>query len=294
MHTDIIKTMSITRWEDAFSHETALDAVAALEHGSILHFPSLPFTLLSSETPFLAPDHVSPKTKNISFHAERGTLSGALGSPDTLHAIRTMLHRFSDNASRLVHTLLSPYAAFLQRGRTSFRPIEIKGRPSSVRKDDTRLHVDAFPSQPIQGKRILRVFTNINPADQDRVWRVGEPFTEVAKRFLPEVSQPWLFAAPLLKALRLTKSRRTEYDHIMLQIHDRMKANDTYQREVSQREVRFAPGHTWIVQTDSVSHAAMRGQHLLEQTFYFPVSAMVNPAASPLRILEKMCGRYLV
>jgi hypothetical protein len=48
------------------------------------------------------------------------------------------------------------------------------------------LHVDAFPSRPIRGERILRVFTNIHPdSTQARVWRVGEPFEDIARRYLP-------------------------------------------------------------------------------------------------------------
>ena len=185
-------------------------------------------------------------------------------------------------------------AAAIQLGRTSFRPVEISGRPSSYRKDDTRLHVDAFPATPNQGRRILRVFTNINPEAQARHWRVGEPFSEVVARFLPSVSQQWPGSAALLKWLRLTKSKRSAYDHLMLQIHDKMKADLSYQKTASQQNIHFSPGSSWIVQTDHVSHAAMAGQHVLEQTFYLPVAAMVNPALSPLRVLEKSLGKVLV
>ena len=52
----------------------------------------------------------------------------------------------------------------LQKKRTSFRPGAIETRALSPRKDDKRLHVDAFPSSPVQGRRIFRVFTNAHPA----------------------------------------------------------------------------------------------------------------------------------
>lgn len=45
--------------------------------------------------------------------------------------------------------------------------------------------MDAFPSRPNYGKRILRVFANINPEGAPRVWRVGEDFESVARQFLP-------------------------------------------------------------------------------------------------------------
>ena len=143
------------------------------------------------------------------------------------------------------------------------------------------------PASPNQGKRILRVFCNINPHGEDRVWRLGESFEKVLNQFLPRVKKPRLGLATLMKILRLTKGRRTLYDHTMLQIHDAMKADEVYQKEAEQLELRLPPGSSWIVQTDQVSHAAMSGQYVLEQTFYLPVEAMQDPRLSPLRQLEQ-------
>ena len=70
--------------------------------------------------------------------------------------------RFSDSARSLVAGCfrVSPR---ITRARASFRPAEIAGRQTSWRKDDTRLHIDSFPASPVQGRRILRVFSNVNP-----------------------------------------------------------------------------------------------------------------------------------
>jgi len=100
-------------------------------------------------------------------------------------------------------------------------------------------------------------------------------------------------AASLLYWLRIVKGRRTEYDHFMLGIHDRMKADETYQSQVPQTKLEIAPGTTWACYTDSVSHAAMSGQFAFEQTFYLPVKAMKDPERSPLRVLERLVGRNL-
>ena len=166
-------------------------------------------------------------------------------------------------------------------------------RGASWRQDDTRLHVDAFPSRPMQGLRILRVFTNVNPR-MPRIWRVGEPFPQAAAKFVPQIRRPLPGSSWLLQALRIVKARRTEYDHFMLGIHDRMKADEAYQRGVSQTQVSLPPGATWACFTDSVSHAAMSGQFAFEQTFYLPVLAMKDPERSPLRVLERLAGRGLV
>lgn len=291
--TSILTEMNITHWKAPVSTDANNQAINAIEQGRILHFPTLTFQLLPDENEFLSSSYADTKAKNISFNRHTQQLRCAKCSTDQYNRLKHMLQRFSEQAEQFVHGLLTPYAAALQLGRTSFRPIEIAGRVSSYRKDDTRLHVDAFPATPNQGRRILRVFTNINPHGQTRHWRVGEPFADVITRFLPLVSKQWPGSATLLKWLRLTKSKRTAYDHLMLQIHDRMKADLTYQKNVPQQSIHFAPGASWIVQTDHVSHAAMSGQHVLEQTFYLPVTAMVNPALSPLKTLEKWTGRVL-
>src|SRR5262249_61053742 len=130
------------------------------------------------------------------------------------------------------------------RARTSFRPVEIEGRLSSWRKDDSRLHVDSFPSSPTGGKRILRVFSNVNPEGRSRVWRVGEPFEQMARRFLPGIKRPLPGSSIFLRLLGITKSPRTEYDHIMLQLHDHMKADERYKKEVEQLRQEFPAGST--------------------------------------------------
>jgi len=275
-------------WDNAFSSDASSRAVNLLETGHVLFFKELPFLLFPEENKFLSPLYASRQAKNISYNPHTDKLQcGACSTSDYL-ALKNMLQRFLRQAENVVKQVLAPYASTLQIGRTSFRPVEISGRiPRSYRQDDSRLHVDAFPATPTQGKRILRLFTNINPHQQDRLWRVGEDFHRVVQQFLPNVRRWHPGWARLLKMLRITKSYRTPYDHIMLHIHDQMKADLTYQKNAEQCEVRFPAQSSWIVQTDHVSHAAIAGQHVLEQTFYLSVDSMVNPELSPLRVLEK-------
>lgn len=289
----VLKKINHQDWGASLAEDTSA-ITHTLESGSILLFPHLPFLLLDKEKKFLSPNFVTPGTKNISFDPNFQSLRGTICSGEDYQTLKDMIQRFFKQALTLINKTLPAYTHALQIGRTSFRPVEISGRISSYRKDDTRLHVDAFPATPNQGRRILRVFTNINPNNQDRLWRVGEPFPRVAEQFLPQISKAWPGKSTLLKWFNITKSYRTRYDHIMLQIHDRMKRDTHYQKQAQQQEIRFQPGHTWIVQTDHVSHAAMHGQHVLEQTFYLPISAMLNPEQSPLRILEKFSQCALV
>jgi hypothetical protein len=194
----------------------------------------------------------------------------------------------------MVEALLPDYRTRVERARTSFRPVEIAGRATSWRQDDTRLHVDSFPATPVQGRRILRVFSNVNPEARARVWRIGEGFDDVARRFAPRLRMPLAGSAAVLRLLRLTKSRRSAYDALMLQLHDAMKADAGYQADASHTTMEFPAGSTWMAFTDAVSHAATAGQFQLEQTFLLPVDAMREPERSPLRILERLKGRPLV
>jgi hypothetical protein len=98
----------------------------------------------------------------------------------------------------------------------------------------------------------------------------------------------------LLALVRVTKSPRSSYDALMLQLHDRMKGDEEFQRASPQSAFDFPAGSTWLAFTDEVSHAATAGQYQLEQTFLLPVEAMQNPQRSPLRVLERLKGRRLV
>jgi hypothetical protein len=98
----------------------------------------------------------------------------------------------------------------------------------------------------------------------------------------------------VLQALRLTKGRRTAYDHAMLRLHDLAKQDSLYQETAIRRRVSFASGTTWLVFTDATLHAALEGRNVLEQTFLLPCEAMSDPAMAPLKILERLTGRELV
>jgi hypothetical protein len=79
----------------------------------------------------------------------------------------------------------------------------------------------------------------------------------------------------------------------MLNLHDKAKLDDGYQRTTARTRFEFPAHSTWIVFTDRVMHAALAGQYLLEQTFYLPVTAMQDERLAPLRILEKLYHRQL-
>ena len=290
--TSVCVPLEVTDWAPAAGTAMRAEAVEALERGDVLLFPHLPFRLMPDEQALLRPDSVKEGSKTIKYDPETGRVWGTASEVDA-GPVKAMLDRYAKSTRALLDALIPAYGRALKIGNTSFRPVEAQGRAQSKRHDDTLLHVDAFPSRPSHGERIMRVFTNVHPGDKARVWRVGEPFETVARKFLPAIAAPIPGSAKLMQMVGITKALRSPADHYMLKMHDRMKLDDEYQRTVPHQVVAFLPGATWIVFTDQVSHAAMSGQHALEQTFTLALDGMVDPEQAPVRVLERLKGSRL-
>ena len=267
---------------------------AVVESGRVLSFPHLAFAFADDERRFLDPRWADGQAKNVSVRWPSGELRGAAGDPADLAELKALIVRYAEQSEAFALRLFPHYRGTLRRGNTSFRPVDVSGRTRSWRQDDTRLHIDAFPSNPMHGTRLLRVFCNVNPSGEPRRWRVGERFEDHARRYLAAMAPPLPGSAWLMAATGITKRRRTPYDHVMLQLHDRAKADAAFQATSPQARVDFAPGTTWVCFSDQVLHAAMGGQHMMEQTFYLDAGALADPASSPLAVLERLTRRRLL
>lgn len=261
-------------------------SIAVLEEGKILFFPDHYYG--SVDNSLMSESILHPTHKNISYDYKRKKLGAYNIDIAGLDGqLMQLMQGYAEFAMHLIEQALPDYAPHLQWGRTSFRPAQISGRPSSKRKDDTRLHVDSFSATPVNGLRILRVFCNINPSQEPRVWNLGEPFEQVLDRFAPRIPSYSKLLAKILKMVKTTKTLRSPYDHYMLYLHDMMKRDDEYQAQVNKIQINFPSQSSWIVFTDHVSHAALSGQYLLEQTFYLAVDKMGNPELSPFYEWQK-------
>jgi hypothetical protein len=288
-----IETLPIDRWEGPFDSQLRRQAVAALETGCVLFCPRLAFALETAEHQLLASASADVHAKNISYDPATGRCKGAaLG--EAAVALAAVLRRFGDQAQALLTGLAPFYAPGMERARASFRPIEIAGRALPWRKDDRRLHVDAFPSRPARGRRILRVFSNADPGGAPRSWRIGEPFEPHAIRFLPRVRGPLPGQAALLALLGVTHGMRSDYDHFMLGLHDAAKHDAAYQAEAPATNIDFPAGSSWVVFTDQVPHAALGGRWAFEQTFHLDPAVMAQPELAPLAVLRRLTRRQLV
>jgi hypothetical protein len=271
-----------------------------LESANLLYFPQTPFAISDSDREVLLGQKQTSAAyhKNVAYRPAENRVTG-LDKSESVEAekLRAILKNYSDNAAKFLAELLPPYAGKWKLDFASYRPIEERGRPARVHARNDLPHVDAFPTRPTNGDRILRLFTNINPA-QNRVWITAPPFVSIAPYFAKTVGlPPQRGDGPLSKifrsigrSLKLPAMRRSPYDHFMHQMHNAMKEDTAFQQSAETQRWEFPPNSTWIVLTDCVSHAVLEGQYALEQTFIISRRAMVQPQLSPLAILESLAG----
>ena len=269
-----------------------------LERGKVLFFSGIPFDFPQEDRDFLLSQKQTGSRfhKNISYRPTEDILKGVSSdSPDRERLQRVMQH-FSQEATRFVSILLAPYAGKLKLDFASFRPLEEESRDLPLHKRNDLLHVDAFPTRPTRGGRILRFFVNINPT-AGRVWNIGEPFDVFMPRLnkTRTISPPFRNAAArslarLASTIGLPVADRSRYDEYMLYLHDWLKENKDFQQNSPKQELVFPPGCTWMVYTDGVPHAVLSGRYALEQTFIVPPEVFVTPEVAPIRVLETMTG----
>jgi hypothetical protein len=289
MSSPIIE-IGFTDWEQA--RNSPPEWTAAIESGQVLYFPHLAFELRPEEKPLLREDVLKAGARNVSLGSD-GVLKHAAGTPEEQKILAGMIGRYRQQVLALVDGLFPHYRGALRVAPTSFRPKQVETRVQSVHADDRRMHFDAFATRPTYGERILRVFTNLNPNGQPRVWNVGESFETVAKRFLPQIPPYSPLKARLLSAIGATKSVRSEYDHLMFYLHNRMKEDDQYQKTGVVATHPFPPGCVWVCYADGAAHGVMSGQYMMEQTLHLPPGGEVDPQSSPLAILTRLVGHPL-
>jgi hypothetical protein len=290
-------------WSATDPDAQARQYCSELERGGILYFPNIPFAFPEADRQFLLSQKQSGfrHHKNVSYRPASDVLRGSSNDdPADTKRLQELMRNYSHAVTEFLGRFLKPYVGKWKLDYASFRPLEEQGRDLPVHKRNDLAHVDAFPSRPTNGARILRVFTNINPT-APRIWEVIRPFEKVAQRLAPgagldrfakEAQSPLRplrrGLSPLLKVVGVPD--RSAYDKFMLHFHDYLKENDDFQQKWDKERIEFPPFSTWMVYTDTVPHAVMSGQFALEQTFIMPIDAMVSPQTSPLKVLEGLCG----
>jgi 3-deoxy-D-manno-oct-2-ulosonic acid (Kdo) hydroxylase len=272
-----------------------------LERGEVLFYPVSPFPIPDTgERTFLAQQQLAGKVhKNISFDPLTGKMNGFLRqSDDNTQRLHKVLSSFSNSVTQWLSEQFPSYARHWELDRVSYRPLEEATRNLRLRARNDLLHVDAFPTRPTNGWRILRVFVNVN-LTEPRVWVTSDPFGRLLERYGKEAGLPTR-GFTMSKAIQMLRDvpqlfrpgrrPRSEYDAFMLRFHHFLKANEQFQEHCVKRVWSFPASSVWLAMTDTASHAVLRGRFALEHSFFISPGSLALPEESPPALLARACG----
>ena len=270
-----------------------------LERGALLTFAPCPFPLPAADDRTLLTEQrlEYPGTRHISYDARRERVRGfAHQSAAQAQRLRDVLARSAAEATRWLSALLPWPAAACALDYVAFHPEEEATRKLRLLDRNDLLHIDAAPTQPTRGRRMLRLFVNLHPTDP-RVWQTSLLFAELVQRYGPEVGLPALSAGTwwqplrhgLLRLLQPARTSSAPYDDFLQRLHDYLKRHESFQERAPRKCWHFAPGTAWLVFTDGVSHAELRGRFVLEFAFFIAEQYLVCPDLSPHAQFLRAC-----
>jgi hypothetical protein len=271
----------------------------SLEQGEIIYFPVCPFSwsVTAADHQFLLEQRLHGPHKSISLDPVTGRSSGLRHkNPGQGQRLRGLLAAFAQRAAAWLARALPRYAGHIRPDRVNLHPDEEATRRVRQNARNDLLHVDAFPSRPTGGRRILRLFVNINPTEP-RIWVTSEAFPGLLDRYGREVGFPlagedswtWQVSRTVLGLFRRGQPVSV-YDHFMRRFHDFLKRNEAFQERCRKRFWTFPPGSAWLAFTDTVSYGVLRGQHALDYTAFVAAEALALPELSPPLLLQRACG----
>ena len=279
--------------------DSLLHVEERLERGEVIYFPKAPFPLPTGDDhAFLLRQQLGgPVHKNISYDPASGRVGGyARQGAEESERLRQLFADFSRTTTEWLSRTLPRYAAGWQLDRISYRPEEEATRRLRHLARNDLLHVDAFPGRPSQGRRILRVFANVNPTEP-RIWVTSSSFAALLEQYGEAAGLPgrtgsdWFgrVRENVVRLFRPGKAKRSAYDAFMLRFHDYLKRNEGFQERGPKRLWTFPPGSAWIAITDTCSHSVLRGRYALEHSYFVAPEVLALPDESPAALLTMAC-----
>lgn len=285
----------------------------ALETNHIVFFPTCPIRLPDAATlNYLRTELPSRlKLKNVSYHPEADRVTGLKADSETTARLTSILKGHLADVSEFLHGHIEHLTTDWTIGTCSFRPIQERGRNLKPHASNELVHLDAGAYGATDGDRILRFFVNCND-NEDRVWATKGPVQDIVSRFGREAG---LIDADGRLAVSLTKSASDKalsgivrglarlnplarvldtspYDRAMRRLHNYMKDAPAFQQDGrGYEEIRFPPYSSWMVFTDSVSHASLSGQYALVTTVIVRRKYMRQPEYAPFSVLAGLKER---
>ena len=277
------------------------DLEQQLERNEIVTFDPCPFALpVQEERAFLFEQKPgSFAHKNISYNPNNGETWGLRRqSTEQAERLRSILARFADSAQSWLAKQLPGYARGWLRDRVIFHCQEEATRRLRRSARNDLLHVDAYPSRPTRGYRILRLFVNIDPIEP-RVWAISGSFAELLDRFCNELDHDtvdqwkWKLRQGFGSLFQQRDSRPTPYDAFMLRLQHLLKANEEFQEQARRTFRHFLPQTAWLALTDGFCHAELRGQFALEHSLFVAPEDLVLPEQAPFALWQRIQNRTI-
>jgi hypothetical protein len=263
-----------------------------LESGEVLFHPVAPFALPNEDDrAFLFEQRLRGRAhKHITWNPHTGESAGfASAGGDQAERLSRVLADFSRGVAAWLAEALPRYRGACEPDRASFRPEEEATRRLRPNARNDLLHVDAFPTRPARGRRILRVYANLNP-HEPRVWVTSEPLPRLLERFAGRIERRRGFwrqlGSSVVDWLRPAGERRLPTDVFMQQLHDYLKRSVKFQGRGLKRLWKFPPGSAWLAMTDGCCHAELRGRFALEHSFVIAPQALIRPDLAPAALIR--------
>ena len=190
--TKLVELPKLASEEDAERPGAGRQNCIELEEGNILYSPNPLVKLPAEDIQFLVSQSQGQSRfhKNTAYRPVEDRLTGYTGKDaGQTSRIRGIMREYSRQALALAAELLAPYSAAWRLDFASFRACEEQGRQMRSHARNDLLHVDSFPTRPLNGDRILRIFTNLNPS-HPRVWNTSLTFDELAGKFAGDSAIP--------------------------------------------------------------------------------------------------------
>lgn len=280
---------------------------AALEANKIVRFLSSPVPLPDEATlQYLRAElPQSLRLKNVSYHPDAQRLVGMEADAAVRERTEQVLREHLDGVSAFLRRVVPHLCEGWTIGKTSFRPVQERGRNLSTHASNELIHVDAGAYGATHGDRILRFFVNVN-ATEDRVWVSKGSVQQVLERHgaaagllddsgrlrmrVHENLADRLFSSGVRGLAHLNSLAKvldsSPYDRAMRQLHNYMKDSETFKADREGfEEIRFPPGSAWMVFTDGCSHACTSGQFALVTTLLVRRKAQQHPQFAPYDLL---------
>jgi len=281
-------------WTVACAEAVGL-ATGALETGAVLFLPRLAFEIRADERLLFSPSIAT--AKNVSFDSWSGRVVGAQigglgegGRPafeECCSGSATARPRWLEHSCPIIARDSSA------RG-TSYRPVEIAGRATSWRQDDTLLHIDSFPATPVMAGGSCVCSPTSIPTAALGSGGVGESLRRSCAAICATVAP-----ADGRKAAVLPAAPDHEEPPLGVRCADaaasrRDEGDAVYQAEASQTSIDFHQARRDRLYRCGQPRRDGGVSISSSRRFCCPWKAWASPNARRLRILERLKGRRLV